>query len=134
MKLLMCLLMCCSCLYLATSWIPIVLIEVCQINGTASPSTPDRAKQDLNIHYMNCCSHIGMYVQCLYNKAPHNHYRFKEEIWKTALMDTLSFMVPSRDVDSFVLGPIGASVAWYVALRSLPCHMGSSYLARLTGY
>ena len=32
-----------------------------------------------------------------------------------------------------VLGPIGTEVAWLVALRSLPCHMGSSYLARLTG-
>ena len=32
----------------------------------------------------------------------------------------------------FVLGPLGAEVAWLVALRSLPCHMGSSYLAPLT--
>ena len=32
----------------------------------------------------------------------------------------------------FVLGTIGAEVAWFVALSSLPCHMGSSYLARLT--
>ena len=35
---------------------------------------------------------------------------------------------------SLFLGPIGAEVAWLVALRSLPCHMGTSYLARLTGY
>ena len=33
----------------------------------------------------------------------------------------------------FFLGPIGAEVAWHVAMRSLPCHMGYSYLARLTG-
>ena len=33
----------------------------------------------------------------------------------------------------FVLGPICAEVAGHVAMRSLPCHMGSSYLARLTG-
>ena len=33
----------------------------------------------------------------------------------------------------FVLGPICAEVAGHVAMRSLPRHMGSSYLARLTG-
>ena len=38
------------------------------------------------------------------------------------------------NVHSLFLGPIGAEVAWLVALRSLPCHMGTSYLARLTGY
>ena len=43
-------------------------------------------------------------------------------------------IVPSRDVHSLCLGPIGAEVAWLVALRSLPCHMGYSYLARLAGY
>ena len=48
-------------------------------------------------------------------------------------MGVVSFIVPSRDVHSLFLGPIGAEVAWLVALRSLPCHMGSSYLARLTG-
>ena len=32
------------------------------------------------------------------------------------------------------LGPIGAEVAWLVAMTSLPCHMGLSYLARLPGY
>ena len=32
-----------------------------------------------------------------------------------------------------VLGLIGAEVAWLVALRSLPCHMGYSCLAGLTG-
>ena len=52
---------------------------------------------------------------------------------KTAHMGTLSFIVLSRDVHSLFLRPIGAEVAWLVALTSLPCHMGSSYLARLTG-
>ena len=52
---------------------------------------------------------------------------------KTAHMGTPFFIVPSRDVDALFLGPIGAEVAWLVALRSLPCHMGSSYLAELTG-
>ena len=52
---------------------------------------------------------------------------------KTAHMGILPFIVPSRDVNSLFLGPIGAEVATHVALRSLPCHMGSSYLARLTG-
>ena len=33
----------------------------------------------------------------------------------------------------FVLGPIGAEVACHVAMSSLPCHMGYSYLARRTG-
>ena len=45
-----------------------------------------------------------------------------------------SSIVPNGDVHSLVLGPIGAEVAWLVVLRSLPCHMGYSYLARLTGY
>ena len=27
-----------------------------------------------------------------------------------------------------MLGPIGTEVAWYVAMRSLPCHMQYSYL------
>ena len=45
---------------------------------------------------------------------------------------TLS-IVPSLGCALFVFGPIGAEVAWLVALRSLPCHMGTSYLARLTG-
>ena len=48
-------------------------------------------------------------------------------------MGILSFIVPCRDVDSLFWGPIGAEVAWLVALRSLPCHMGYFYLARLTG-
>ena len=30
MKFLMCLLMCCSCLFLAASWIPQILIELCK--------------------------------------------------------------------------------------------------------
>ena len=34
--------------------------------------------------------------------------------------------------EPFVFGPIGAEVAWLVALKSLPCHQGSSYVARLT--
>ena len=33
-----------------------------------------------------------------------------------------------------LLGSMGAEVAWHVAPRSLPCRMGSTYLARLTGY
>ena len=41
-------------------------------------------------------------------------------------------LVPSQDVHSLFLGPIGAEVAWPVALRSLPCHIRYSYLARLT--
>ena len=45
-----------------------------------------------------------------------------------------SSIVPSRDVHCLFLGPIGAEVAWLVALRSPPCHMGYSYLARLAGY
>ena len=49
-------------------------------------------------------------------------------------MGSHSSIVPSRDVHSLLLGPIGAEVAWPVALRSLPCHMGYSYLARLSGY
>ena len=44
-----------------------------------------------------------------------------------------SSIVPSSDVHYLFLGPIGAEVAWLVALRSLSCHMGYSYLARLTG-
>ena len=48
-------------------------------------------------------------------------------------MGTPSFIVRSRDVHSLFFGPIGTEVAWYVAMRSLPCHMGSSYLARPTG-
>ena len=47
-------------------------------------------------------------------------------------MGSHSSIVPSCDVHSLFLGPIGAEVAWLVALRSLPCHMGYSYLARLT--
>ena len=34
----------------------------------------------------------------------------------------------------FGLGPIGALVAWHVAMRSLTCHMGSSYLVWRTAY
>ena len=52
---------------------------------------------------------------------------------KTTHMGILSFIVPPRDVHSLFWDPIGAEVAWLVALRSLPCHMASSYLARLTG-
>ena len=40
----------------------------------------------------------------------------------------------SKKLHSLFLRPIGAEVAWLVALSSLPCHMGYSYLARLTGY
>ena len=83
---------------------------------------------------MKGCSHKGNNLQCIYDNATHNDHIFTKDIWKTALMGTLSFMVPSRDVHSIVLGPIGAQVAWHVAMWSLPCHMGSSYLARLTEY
>ena len=41
-------------------------------------------------------------------------------------MGTLSLIGLFCDVQSFVLGPIGHEVAWHVAMRSLPCHMGSS--------
>ena len=44
-------------------------------------------------------------------------------------MGIFSVIVPSGNV----FGPIGAEVAWLVALKSLPCLMGYSYLARLTG-
>ena len=44
------------------------------------------------------------------------------------------FIGPSRDVHSLFLGLMGAEVAWHVALTSLPCQMGTSYLAKLTGY
>ena len=47
-------------------------------------------------------------------------------------MVTLSPKCHLRRCALFVLGPICAEVAGHVAMRSLPCHMGSSYLARLT--
>ena len=48
-------------------------------------------------------------------------------------MVTQSPLCHLRRCALFVLGPICAEVAGHVAMRSLPCHMGSSYLARLTG-
>ena len=64
--------------------------------------------------------------------------KIAEMFWKRVgkLPDGHSIsIVPSQYSHSalFVLGPICAEVAGYVAMRSLPCHMGSSYLARLTG-
>ena len=47
---------------------------------------------------------------------------------------SLSSTVPCWDVHTLFSGPIGAEVAWLVAMRSPPCHMGYSYLASLTGY
>ena len=47
-------------------------------------------------------------------------------------MVTQSPLCHLRRCALFVLGPICAEVAGHVAMRSLPCHMGSSYLARLT--
>ena len=107
MKLLMCFLMCCSCLYLAASWIPIVPIQVREIKWN-SQSLYSNSAQDLNVHYTEGCSHKGMYLQCVCNKATHNDNRFRKDIWKTALMGTLPLMVPSRDVNSFVLRSMGA--------------------------
>ena len=47
-------------------------------------------------------------------------------------MVTLSPKCHLRRCALFVLDPICAEVAGHVAMTSLPCHMGSSYLARLT--
>ena len=78
---------------------------------------------------MKGCSNKGKNPQCIYNHATHQDHRFRNDIWKTALMETVSFIMPFRDVHLTVLGPIGAEVAWHVVMRSLPCNMGSSYLA-----
>ena len=67
-------------------------------------------------------------------QVSHKDYRSRNDNWKTAHMNTLSFYSAIWRCALFVLGPIGAEVAWLVALRSLPCHMGTSYLAGLTGY
>ena len=68
------------------------------------------------------------------HSVTHKDYRFRKYNWKTAHMGTLSFYSAIWRCALFVPGPIGAEVAWLVALRSLPCHMGTSYLARLSGY
>ena len=72
--------------------------------------------------------------QCIYTteltKTP-DLERIMEKLPTRALC---TFILQCRDVHSFFSVPIGAEVSWHVALRSLPCHMGISYLARLTGY
>ena len=61
-------------------------------------------------------------------------YMFEKHGLENCPKGSHSSIVPSRHVHSLFLGPKGAEVAWLAALRSLPCHMGYSYLARLAGY
>ena len=64
-----------------------------------------------------------MYLQ----QSNSKDHRFRNDISKAALMGTLRFLSAIYRCGLFVLGLIGAVLAWLVALRSLPCHMGSSY-------
>ena len=100
-----------------------------EYNGSASLGSPNSTQQYLKVDYMNGCRYKELNLQCIYNTATHKEHTFRNNI-----MGTPSFIVPSRHVHSFVLGPIGAEVAWHVEMRSLPCHIASSYLALLTGY
>ena len=61
-------------------------------------------------------------------------YMFEKNRLENCPKGSLSSTVPSRDLHSLFLGPIGAEVAWHLKMRSLPCHMRYSYLAGLTGY
>ena len=90
---------------------------------------------------MKGCSQCRRDRQCIYTIELSRTTDLEKGSWKisynhgkTAHTGTLSFIVPSRDVQTLFLGSIGAEVAWLVALRSLLCHTGNSYLARLTGY
>ena len=86
------------------------------------------------MHYMKGYSNNRTNLQCTYSKATHKDHTFRKHIGKSAHMRTLSVYSAISRCALFVFGPIGAGVAWHMALRSLSCHMGSSYLARLYGY
>ena len=75
------------------------------------------------------------------HKATQNNYRFRKQqlenilqSWQHCPHGHPLFYGAIQRCALLVLGHIGADVACLVALRSLPGHMGSSYLARLTGY
>ena len=84
------------------------------------------------IQDMKGCSQWGKDRQCIYTKEIHKDNRFRNDNWKTAPTGTLSLYSAIWRCALYVLGRIGAEVAWHVAFRSLPCHMGTSYLAGLT--
>ena len=69
-------------------------------NGKATPGNPNSAQQHLKVHYMKGCSPKGKNLKCIHSKAIHKDHIFRKDIWKTALMGTLSFYSASRDVHS----------------------------------
>ena len=79
---------------------------------------------------MKGCTNNGKSLNCTYSKATHKDHRFRNDILKPAHMGFLCFYSAIERCALFVSGPIFAEVAWHVALRSLSCHMESSYLAR----
>ena len=54
--------------------------------------------------------------QCIYTNELHKDARFTNDNWKTAHMGTLPFCNAIKRCALFVLGPIGAEVAWHVAV------------------
>ena len=86
------------------------------------------------MHKLKGCSPSENHRRCIYTKKLYKDHRFGSDNLKTANMGTLYLYSAIYRCALFVLGPNGAEVAWHVALRSLICHMGTSYLARRTGY
>ena len=124
----------CSCCFLLMPCFPLASVFG-QIKGWSKRSKIPTVQIDEiqdQIYNMKGCSASKNNRQCIYTKELHKDQRIEKNNSKTAQMGTLSVYSAIKRCALFVLGPIGAEVAWHETLTSLPCHMGTSYLARQT--